>query len=178
MTLYAPGPDTRERAQIQADRDKRLHRMTADTRQLVEPITEAVRQRGRRIRTRWTAIDHPPLLASLRLAAAGQLAAPMRGPERRGIPDSATPPGWNADASTRLGDIRAGIGDWRARLNLPRHVVPVEVDLCYRCLTQLVDAGRKLDPDQLDQLARDIHRWWRWAATCSGWRPAELEALR
>lgn len=173
MTIYAPTDlDGRQLAQI-TTRVTTMHHQVA---QLTTPFTTAVRQRAKRVRTRWVAVDHPPLLDQLRMAAAGSLSAPQRGAERRRVPDSACPPGWRQDASQRLGDIRAGVGGWRARLGLPRHLLPAEWDRCHQCLTHLTQ--QRLDPPTAGELATDVDQWWRWAAAQSGWTTAELETVR
>lgn len=192
--IYAPTVDRSQLAALRADLD-----------QLTGPITVPVRQRSRRTRTRWTALDHPGLLQQLRDVAAG-LNRTVRGPERRQTPRSRPPV--NVDALDRLSAVYVGITSWHNGLILPsppdhhhgcRHttcqtilhqqLAPLgplcpaarcgdRVDWQLHALRQLRAEARRLEPATVRAIAADVHQWWRWAAAATGWTTTELTQLR
>lgn len=141
MSIYTPGPDTRERAhqtKLEADR---LATLRADLDQLRLPIPrpparQRVRISGKRVRG-WRQLDPlPPLLNMLRSAADGRHTTTSRGPERRPKPGS-RPPG-NLDATDLLSRLYVELSGWHAGLNLPSP--PVDRHGCnHRSCRSIVD---------------------------------------
>lgn len=160
--IYAPTVDRSQLAALRADLD-----------QLTGPITVPVRQRSRRIRTRWTALDHPGLLQQLRDVAAG-MNRMVRGPERRQTPRSRPPV--NIDALDRLSAIYVALAGWHNGLILP--TPPADTDWHLHALRQLHAGARRLEPVTVRAIAADVHQWWRWAAAATGWTTTELTQLR
>lgn len=138
--------------------------ITADIRQLTEPIVLAVRAR---------LVRHPPLLDQLRAAAV---------PGRRGdhTATSHTAPGSrppaNLDAVDVLAEIYVGISAWHARLRLPSP--PRDQDWQMAVLRQLADTAADLDPPRAQWLSVEVHTWWADAATVAGWSTRDLVRLR
>lgn len=165
-------PHGRSAMTTRAPSHDQLAAMADDVRQLVEPFTIPVRQRARGGRTTWTAIHHPPLLDQLRVAA--QPGATARGPAHHRIPDSRPPA--NLDAINAEAGIWVAVTNWHTRLHLPSP--PTDVDWLTFTLRQLVGAAPHLAPSIADQLADDVHRWWRTAAVQAGWNPHDLAASR
>lgn len=148
-----------------------LGRLADDIRQLTTPFTIPVRQRGRRTRTTWTAVTHPPLLDQLR-AAVDPARLGDQASTRKRIPTSR--PTINVDASDRLAAIYVEITHWRQRLALPPLQVPHDQDWWFAALRSLVGAATLIAPAIADDLAEDVHKWWHWAAVQTGWDPADL----
>lgn len=148
---------------------KLLAQMADEVHQLVRPFTLAVRQSGRKLgRTRWTAIDHPPLLTQL-----GEAALPTGSSPRwdGGARHHDNPVPINVAAADALDSIMAGIGDWRWRI-IPTHHATGH--WAADTLHALVGAAPTLAPSIAAELAGDVHGWWRTAAIHSGWNPQDL----
>jgi hypothetical protein len=148
--------------------------MADDIRQLVEPIHVAVPIRDPRGRITGHRLEtHPPLLDQLR-AATTPGATGTRGPERRPMPESRPP--LRLDPLDALAGIYVDLTAWHTRMNLPS---PARDDDWWKtALRQLVGGAPNLAPSIADQLAHDVHDWWRTAAVHSPWQPADLLHLR
>lgn len=145
-----------------------LAQMAGEVAQLIRPYTQTVRQKGRRTRTRWVAITHPPLLAQLADAACPAGASPRWDQSRH---HGANRVPINVPAADALDTIIAGIADWRWRI-IPTHHTTGH--WAADTLSALIGAAPTLAPSIAADLAADIHSWWRKAAIHSGWRLEDL----
>jgi hypothetical protein len=144
-----------------ANRDQ-LGALTADVRQLVDPIYAAVRGR---------VVCHAPLLDQLRAACTpGRTGEPVRRPAPASRPPA------RLDVVDVLAEVYVGIAAWHAHLNLPSP--PRDLDWQKTVLRRLADHADQLAPQVADWLAVEVHQWWADAATAAGWRPADLIRLR
>lgn len=145
-----------------------LTQMGDEVGQLTRPYTIAVRQRGRKTKTRWVAVQHPPLLSQLDAACTPTLSSADWGKSRSHgnlmIPI-------NVAASDALTTIVEGVGDWRWRV-IPTH--HAQQRWTVETLRALLGAAPTLAPSIAKELAGDIHHWWQLAAIHSGWNPSEL----
>lgn len=157
MTTYT-APDPRILAQ-----------MADEVHQLIRPFTIAVRQSGRKLgRTRWTAIEHPPLLTQLAEAALPTGSSPRWD---SGARHNGNPLPINVAAADALDAIMAEIADWRWRI-IPTH--HAQQRWAAETLLALAGAAPTLAPSIASELAGDVHGWWRKAAMYSGWDYRDL----
>jgi hypothetical protein len=148
---------------------KLLAQMADEVHQLIRPFTIAVRQSGRKLgRTRWTAIEHPPLLTQLSEAALPTGSSPRWD---SGARHSGNPLPINVAAADALDSIMVEIGDWRWRI-IPTHHATGH--WASETLLALVGAAATLASSIAAELAGDVHGWWRKAATYSGWDYRDL----
>lgn len=155
-----------------------LTEIAADVRQLVEPWSRVVW----RERYRWTAqrnkrryrervvLHYPPLLDQLRMAVHPGAGASQRPGGSRAVPGSRPPVA--GDPSSRLAELYVELAAWHGRIGST--AVSREADWQKAALGRLVAAAAELERPAGLELARDVRRWWRWAAVQSGWSPDEL----
>lgn len=151
-----------------------IGQLRLDVAQLTQPIPIARGRYAHRV---------PSLLDQLRVAT--QHTRAEKGPERRRIPNSASPA--NDDAIHRITQIETGITHWARRLSIwptgahhpcPTCRRPPDARWPETALRRLAGVAEHLAPTIADQLATDVHTWWGWAAAQAGWSPDDLLILR
>ncbi len=173
--------------------DTRLAELSANVRQMCEPIHIAIRGQ---IHTR------PSLLDELRQP--GEHHTTGDTDSTRGVPES-RPPG-NLTRPDTLSTIYVEMARWHASLDLPSppayaygcqhttchlallergHPGPVcgrasikRIDWHKAVLRQFVGVWPDLSPGQQEWLDADIENWWELAARTVDWRPSELRRLQ
>jgi hypothetical protein len=132
--------------------------------------------------------SYPPLLDTLR--AAVHPGSSRKGPERRRTPSSRVLV--SEGAYERLSRLQRELAAWARRLGLDPAAIQRRVNAIESDMTRISPIpGRWRDPEKVTlqalpglaanldawtarELIRDVHRWWKWAAVHSGFRPEEL----